>query len=264
MKSKKTRYNKRMKFKTKKFLIKTALLSSLPMAVVYHFTQSFDYYPLVFVASFFFLLLPKTTLFVAFFSGVSLVAKSKFQSMDIPSEWTLPLALGLGVVASIGAILVFRKLFSSKFKLNKKTPIMDQIDNIKAGKSSHERGLAFEEFVCDVLKKMGMKAHTTTQLRERGKLPPSIQKSSGSGEQGVDIVAFDKGEKIAIQCKLYSSKVSNSAVQEISASLRLYGADRGVVITNQTFTSSAESLARANNIELIDRFSLEDMVKKVA
>lgn len=80
----------------------------------------------------------------------------------------------------------------------------------------------------------------------------------------MDVVAIDNGQKVAIQCKLYSSKVSNSAVQEISTALKLYGADRGVVITNQTFTSSAIELAKANNIELIDRYSLEEMVKKVA
>lgn len=169
MKRSKNRYNKRMRTKTKKTLISTVLLSSIPMGLIYNFTGSFNWYPLVFIASFLFLKSPKSALFFSIFSGVSLVSRNFLMEYKLEENLLLGVALGVGIVCTLVSYLVLRKLFSSKFKLNNKTPIMDQIDNIKAGKSSHERGLAFEEFVCDVLKKMGMKAHTTTQLRAKGK-----------------------------------------------------------------------------------------------
>jgi restriction system protein len=47
-------------------------------------------------------------------------------------------------------------------------------------------------------------------------------------------------------------------VQEIVGALRFYNADEGWVVTNSIFTPSARSLARANNIRLIDGHDLKD------
>jgi len=40
-----------------------------------------------------------------------------------------------------------------------------------------------------------------------------------------------------------------------------YKADKGVVITNSTFTNSAISLAKSNKIELIDRTKLKELIQ---
>ena len=48
-------------------------------------------------------------------------------------------------------------------------------------------------------------------------------------------------------------KVTNSAVQEVVASLAYYTRNKGIVVTNSFFTQSAKELAKVNNVELWDR-----------
>ena len=76
-----------------------------------------------------------------------------------------------------------------------------------------------------------------------------------AGDQGGDILTYDDDEKLIIQAKNYSldRKVTNSAVQEVLGAIAYYGADKGIVVTNSFFTSSAIELAEVNNITLWDR-----------
>lgn len=41
----------------------------------------------------------------------------------------------------------------------------------------------------------------------------------------------------------------------------MYNANKGIVVTNSTFTSSAIELANANNIELVDGEKIEEFKK---
>ena len=68
------------------------------------------------------------------------------------------------------------------------------------------------------------------------------------------------GEELVIQAKRYSidRKVTNSAVQEVVASLAYYTRNKGIVVTNSFFTQSAKELAKVNNVELWDR---NDVIK---
>lgn len=145
-----------------------------------------------------------------------------------------------------------------KIEINKS---IEQIDAMGNG-DTYLKGKLFEEYVCEVYKALGFQAWTTGELRKMGRLPGGIQSRGGSGEQGVDVLAFDPVEKnyIAIQCKHYSSKVSNKAVQEITAAMPLYKAQKAVVITNQYFTQSAIELARENKVSLIDRDNLPKLI----
>ncbi len=70
------------------------------------------------------------------------------------------------------------------------------------------------------------------------------------------------GEKTVIQAKCYSGKVGNYAVQEIFAAMNLYKAQKGMVVTNNYFTPAAFELADANNVELVDRNGLEELIRK--
>lgn len=73
-----------------------------------------------------------------------------------------------------------------------------------------------------------------------------------TGDQGADLIVEKGNNKIAIQAKFYSSTVGNSAVQEVVGAIKYYDANKGIVITNSTYTSSAIDLAKVNNIQLID------------
>jgi restriction system protein len=81
-----------------------------------------------------------------------------------------------------------------------------------------------------------------------------------TGDQGADLIATKHGKTIAIQVKRYAAPVGNSAVQEIVAALRFYKVDEGWVITNNTFTASAEELAKANGVRLVDGMELRRML----
>lgn len=107
-------------------------------------------------------------------------------------------------------------------------------------------GHSFEYFCADVLKKLGYK---------------DIKVTKGSGDNGVDIVAHLDSVSYAIQCKRYSGKVGNKAIQEIYAGRDLYGCERAIVITNSTFTEQAISSARRLGVTLWDRKFLDQMIK---
>lgn len=84
-----------------------------------------------------------------------------------------------------------------------------------------------------------------------------------SGDQGGDVVATKNDEQLVIQAKRYSidNKVSNNAVQEVLGAIAVYGANRGIVVTNSFYTASAKTLAKFNNIELWDRRTVEDFLE---
>ncbi len=77
--------------------------------------------------------------------------------------------------------------------------------------------------------------------------------TSGSGDQGVDIIAFKSGLKYAIQCKRYSNYVNNKSVQEVFTGKEIYHCDVAAVMTNSFFTRSAIEAAKATGVLLWDR-----------
>ncbi|MCX6290791.1 MAG: restriction endonuclease [Bacteroidetes bacterium] len=84
-----------------------------------------------------------------------------------------------------------------------------------------------------------------------------VTHSGKSGDQGADLIIEKDGEKIIVQAKRYSGSVGNKAVQEAIGAVGFYDCDKGWVITNSTFTKSAEALAKKNNITLIDGYELQ-------
>ena len=108
-------------------------------------------------------------------------------------------------------------------------------------------GIEFEKLITDLFKKMGYDAHMT----------------KASGDQGIDIIARRADEVIGIQAKCYSGVVGNHAIMEAVAGMRYYKCDYCMVVTNSTFTKSAEELAIANGVELWDRKKLIDNVNEV-
>lgn len=109
------------------------------------------------------------------------------------------------------------------------------------------KGLEFEYYVADILKKQGYKRVSVTKA---------------TGDFGVDIICTAKKgkDRIAIQVKRYNSPLSGKAIQEVVAGARHYKATRSMVITNSTFTPKAKILAKSNDCELIDRYLLKRWV----
>ena len=78
---------------------------------------------------------------------------------------------------------------------------------------------------------------------------------------GADVIAYKDNIKYVIQVKFYNNPVGNKAVQEVVGAIGMYKANKGIVVTNSTFTSSAIELAQANNIELVDGEKIEEYKK---
>lgn len=81
-----------------------------------------------------------------------------------------------------------------------------------------------------------------------------------TGDQGIDLIVAKDGLRYGIQAKYYSESVGNAAVQQVIAGREYYGLDKGVVVTNSKYTSSAEKLAAKTEIHLIDGQELSMIV----
>lgn len=115
-------------------------------------------------------------------------------------------------------------------------------------------GDAFEAFCCLLWTKRGFQASLTPK---RG------------GDGGIDIVALNGHDGELLQCK--SSKTAEvgwDAVKEVTAGAARYQARfkgtrfRRVAVTNQRFTTGAQEQASANQVELVARARLEEMLGK--
>jgi restriction endonuclease Mrr len=107
-------------------------------------------------------------------------------------------------------------------------------------------GHEFEEFLVILFKALGYNS----------------EKTRGSGDQGVDLLAKKNNRTFGIQAKCYSGKVTNKAIQEIVAGLAHYKLQTGIVVTNNYFTDSAVNLAMSNQIILWDRTMLKEKLKE--
>lgn len=105
-------------------------------------------------------------------------------------------------------------------------------------------GEEFEQFLGAFFKKRGYKVSYTAQ----------------SGDYGADLILKDGRSKIAVQAKRYSNTVGVKAVQEIIGALRMYEADEAWVVTNNYFTKQAVHLADSNDVYLIDRDQLLELL----
>lgn len=101
----------------------------------------------------------------------------------------------------------------------------------------------------------------------------SLYKSQGfeiyltpySNDKGVDVVVLKKGENYLIQAKQTKSLVGNEAIQEICTAKRYYEDKfneefKLLTITNNDYSSSAKILAKSNDIKLLNRGHLENLV----
>ena len=128
--------------------------------------------------------------------------------------------------------------FEKNLLVDEESISIDEIDELS--------GYEFEVFTKILFENMGYESSNT-------KL---------SGDQGADLVVKKFGEITVVQAKRYNNKVTNSAIQEVVASIKHYNAHNGAVITNNEFTDSAIELANSNDIDLIDRHKLSELIDK--
>lgn len=105
-------------------------------------------------------------------------------------------------------------------------------------------GIEFEHFCKKMLEKIGFRAETT--------------KTSGDG--GIDLIAYNSqafiSGKYIVQCKRYSGSVGEPVIRDLYGVVMSENANKGILITTGTFTSSAINFANGKPIELIDHDKL--------
>jgi restriction system protein len=91
----------------------------------------------------------------------------------------------------------------------------------------------------------------------------SVTITGARGDLGVDLIASGRpAERIAVQVKRHTGKVSRRAVSDVGGGMQHYQCNRAMVITNSYFTPDAVTLARSNGCTLVDRSQLTQWIKQ--
>lgn len=139
------------------------------------------------------------------------------------------------------------KLENIKEQISHLSPKVPKIYEVSLETIDNMNGTDFEFFVKELLDKLDYY---------------NIEVTSASGDFGVDVIAEKDNIRYAFQCKLYSDKVGNSAVQEVHAGKEHYSCNTAIVITNNYFTDSAIYQAKETGVVLWDRDMLINLMKE--
>lgn len=106
----------------------------------------------------------------------------------------------------------------------------------------------FEKLISELFEKMGYQTELTSK----------------TGDYGVDVIARDDNNIIAIQCKKYSdnTKVSNVDVQKLLGAMMKVKAKKSILITTSDFTNQAKEQAKGAPIELWTKKQLLPLIEK--
>ncbi len=111
-----------------------------------------------------------------------------------------------------------------------------------------EKPTGFEGLCSDLFRSMGYATRLT---------PPT-------NDGGYDILLNGGGESVVVECKCYSigHKVGRPSVQKLVGANNIVLADRMIFITTSDFSSSAVSYAREVGVELINGYTLMDLLNE--
>lgn len=106
----------------------------------------------------------------------------------------------------------------------------------------------FEHFVARLLKEMGYRTEVTKK----------------TGDYGTDIIAKKGNKIIAVQCKRHNEKnlVGNKLIQQLLGSMNFYHATQCIFVTTSYYTKPAINQALNAPIELWDKDTFHNLVKK--
>lgn len=136
---------------------------------------------------------------------------------------------------------IFGDVFNYTVGSNKTVLIWESVDKLQPN--------LFEAFIAVLFSKLGYSTILTPY----------------SNDKGVDVVALKDGENYLIQAKQSRGMVGNDAVKEIHTGKNYYENKfcekfDTMVVTNNDFTNSANALANANNVKMVNRLHLEKMI----
>lgn len=85
-----------------------------------------------------------------------------------------------------------------------------------------------------------------------------------TGDDGVDVFAWNLNEKLIIQCKRWKGTIGRSTVDEFAGVFNRYkDANKAILATTSTFSNDAKRVANKNHIELWDLYRLRQEWKAI-
>src|ERR1700674_67095 len=108
-------------------------------------------------------------------------------------------------------------------------------------------GPTFETHVAETFRRLGYSTKITRASRDGG----------------ADVIAESGADRIAIQCKQWSSTIGNDAVQQAYTAKAIYRCNRAVVICTSGFSADAQKAARATGVELFDGGAYARLMQQV-
>lgn len=106
----------------------------------------------------------------------------------------------------------------------------------------------FEYLISALYRKMNYETNVTKKARDGG--VDILAKKESIGEK----------EKLLIQCKRWESKVGEPDVMKLLGAISHAKANRGILVTTSDFSKPAKDFSSENNIELINRSKLNELL----
>jgi restriction system protein len=136
--------------------------------------------------------------------------------------------LAVGIAVTFIAFIVWLALRKSK----RNRLLNLTLENLKAMSPKE-----FEYTTAEILRRLGYK---------------DVKVIGGSGDLGVDILAYKDGKKVAVQCKKYITKKVTSPELQLFIGMMIteYKADKGLYVTTSYYTKDAYHLAMKHKDKL--------------
>jgi HJR/Mrr/RecB family endonuclease len=154
------------------------------------------------------------------------------------------------------AVLFTERIFIEVFKLEPKYDFKvtlrfeSNVDSLNEFDLNYMDGHQFEALIEDLVRRMGL----------------TVDERKLTADGGVDILAHSHEPlfegKYVIQCKRYTQKVPEPPVRDLYGVVHSRNANKGILITNSTFTQAAIDFAKDKQLELIDGTALWSLLSK--
>lgn len=181
------------------------------------------------------------------------IKKNKLLSEIIDFFYSLPILIALWVYSETSNKLLTALSFIvslgllyfaiSRYKQWRRRRLLrsgiDVVDNMT--------GTAFDEYALAHFQHLGYSGHLAARTEEHG----------------ADLILQKDGKRAVVQTKRWKSSVGADVIEQIIGAIKYYGADKGIVFTNSSFTESAKVLAESKGIELWDRTKLIELIGNV-
>jgi HJR/Mrr/RecB family endonuclease len=153
--------------------------------------------------------------------------------------------LGRDILLTI-TILFLILTFAAVFKVKRAHHFLNTYQTIHSLRKMDP--LQFEHYVAHLHQKLGYKAKVVGE----------------SGDNGVDIELWEKGDYAVAQCKRYSGykPIGSPEIQQFIGSMQIYNAPKGYFVATTNFTEPAQKLARSHHVELVDDVELTKLIQK--